>query len=75
MVGAVAQHLDTATIRVDYGKRREALKAWSMSPEEWHALTSLLFQRPTEVHHTPGPLSGSMTDTPLEERRLEQLPF
>jgi hypothetical protein len=37
-VQSIAQYLDTATTRIDYGKRRAALKAWSISSDEWDTL-------------------------------------
>jgi hypothetical protein len=32
---ALANQLNTAANRVDYGKRRDALAAWSLNPDQW----------------------------------------
>ncbi|WP_216211128.1 hypothetical protein [Amycolatopsis aidingensis] len=38
VIHSIAYHLDTATTRSDYGKRRDALKTWSFPPDEWETL-------------------------------------
>ena len=45
-IHTIAGHLDTATTRTDYDQRRDALKNWSISPDEWDALIAGLPTRP-----------------------------
>jgi TniQ len=45
-IDALVEHLDTATDLVDYGKRRNALAAWTITPDQWRTLTRRLVDRP-----------------------------
>lgn len=45
-IHSIAQRLDTAVTRTDYGKRRDALKTWSFSPDEWETLIAGLPEQP-----------------------------
>lgn len=45
-VHSLADHLNNSSGLVDYGKRRDALKAWSIPLEEWHTLIAGLPERP-----------------------------
>lgn len=37
-IGNLIEHLNTATGLVDYGRRRTALAAWEISPQQWRGL-------------------------------------
>jgi hypothetical protein len=39
-VDTLANMLDTATVRTDYGSRRHALRGWVISPGQWRQLTA-----------------------------------
>jgi hypothetical protein len=39
-IGALAAMLDTAAARTDYGRRRNALRGWVISPGHWQQLTA-----------------------------------
>ncbi|MGH3614763.1 MAG: TniQ family protein [Pseudonocardia sp.] len=45
-IHCIAQRLDTAVTRIDYGKRRDALKTWSFSPDEWETMIAGLPEQP-----------------------------
>ncbi|MFF0145166.1 hypothetical protein [Amycolatopsis sulphurea] len=45
-IHSIAHHLDTAATRTDYGKRRDALKTWSFSHDEWETLIAGLPTHP-----------------------------
>jgi hypothetical protein len=45
-IEALAVRLQNADDRTDYGRRREALKSWSIAPEEWDALIDGLPEQP-----------------------------
>ena len=46
-VDALAHDLDTAPVRTDFGRRRDVLKAWSLSVEDWQELIDGLPEQPT----------------------------
>ncbi|MGH3516276.1 MAG: hypothetical protein ACRDT6_22115 [Micromonosporaceae bacterium] len=43
---AVAHMMDTSASLVDYGRRRQAMAAWSITPHQWHELTGDLVGKP-----------------------------
>lgn len=45
-VDVLAHDLDTTPIRTDFGRRRDALKAWSLSVEDWQDLIDGLPEQP-----------------------------
>jgi hypothetical protein len=46
-VNALAHDLDTTPARTDFGQRRDALKSWSLSVEDWQDLIDGLPEQPT----------------------------
>lgn len=45
-IEALADQLNTASMRANYGNRRHALAAWSLSTRDWAVMTGDLQQRP-----------------------------
>ena len=37
-IGNVTEHLHAAIGLIDYGRRRDALRAWEISPQQWREL-------------------------------------
>jgi hypothetical protein len=52
-VADLAHHLDTATDLVDYGRRRDTLSAWEISPDQWHKLIEGLPEQPVMGRYKP----------------------
>jgi hypothetical protein len=50
---ALTDHLNTTTDLVDYGRRRDTLRAWSIAPDEWENLTAGLIGQPINGRAKP----------------------
>ncbi|GAA3783086.1 hypothetical protein GCM10022225_84180 [Plantactinospora mayteni] len=51
---ALTTRLNNTTGLIDYGRRRRALRTWTMSPDQWHQLTADLIGRPVSRKSTLG---------------------
>jgi TniQ protein len=49
-IDALADSLHTANRRLDYGRRRDTLGAWTITPDQWHELIDGLPEQPVQGH-------------------------
>jgi hypothetical protein len=49
---AIADELESSAHRIDYARRRHALRAWTIPPSEWDDITAQLRAEPSAGHIT-----------------------
>jgi hypothetical protein len=69
-VDSLTNHLNNTANPTDYGKRRDALKAWSISPQEWDQLIAGL---PKETHRKYGRWIDSPSTDWGDSKRLASI--